>query len=162
MEDEYNLDKIQNRIYFSPRLTEEGVDRYSKFLQNALSYGTKEWLAEKLREAHVIKDHEKLLNPLGGIREVKVPASAPDILAEGEFSRYYLRAVCRQAIKEGIIHLEIISNSPSDTISDKEKAKIGRIVNPKDLLDDLRQNSYVNTRFGIPSPKSGLTVRFHS
>ena len=160
MQEEYDFDKNRNRIYFSPRLTEEGTDRYTQFLQNALTYGTEKWLAEKLREADVIKDREMRMNPLGGISEVKVPPSTPDIIAEGEFSRYYLRAICRKAINEGIKKLEIISDRPPDTISDKDRVKVGRFVNPKDLLEDLRQNSYVNSRFGIPSPKSGLSVRF--
>jgi hypothetical protein len=43
----------------------------------------------------------------GGFTLVTVPANAARTIAAEEFNRYYIRAVCRLALKWGISHLEV-------------------------------------------------------
>lgn len=160
MDEEFRNDEQRNRLYFSPRVNEESRETYSQILERALAYGDDNSLAVELKEKSVMKQKERRMNPLGGILEVNMPINAPNELAEGEFQRYYLRALCVKAINEGINRLKIVSEKPIETLPDDQKAKVGKIINPKDLLADLRENSYVNSRFGIPDPKAGLTVEF--
>lgn len=158
MDEEYQRDKSKDHLYFSPRLTDVGMQEYPNVLHNAIINGNNESFAQDLRAKNLMKSKEKRVNPLGGVFEYRVPISAPENLAEGEFQRYYLRAICRKAIDEGYHKIRIITDKAMETIPDEEKAKIGKIVDIQDLLDDLRQNPYINSRFGIPSPESGLGI----
>jgi hypothetical protein len=50
---------------------------------------------------------EERRNPRGGITIARVPITAADTLAEGEFNRFYARALCRYALLHGIDALEV-------------------------------------------------------
>ena len=158
MDEEFKQDKQRNRLYSSPRLNDVGNKVYPDLLEKALLNGSDRSFANDLRDYNTLKNTEKMVNPFGGIRESKIPSDAPDNLAKGEFQRYYIRALCRKAIDQGIKRLQIISEKPIDALPDEVKVKIGRTVNPKDILEDLRENDYTRTRFGILEPASDLSL----
>ncbi len=69
----------------------------TKLLREAASSHDDEWLAGVLRRDHFMAQSEYRRN---SAKPAKVPHTAPDTLAEGEFNRYYCRAVCRRAMDE--------------------------------------------------------------
>jgi hypothetical protein len=95
--------------------------------------------------------------------EKKVPRDAPVILAEGEFNRFYVRAVCAIAFDRGqdqvvVYRAKNVVNPRVESI-----ALVGSTVGARILLDDLRAHPGVDTALGVPAgPNSGLTVRFLS
>ena len=83
---------------------------------------------------------------------------AAAVMAEGEFNRFYIRALCIRAIDEGR-ELEIYRARPSAKPDEASEAKIGDKPDPKALLADLRTSPGVGTALGLPRPGSGVSVR---
>ncbi len=89
-----------------------------------------------------------------------MPLNASTMLCEGEFNRFYIRAVCLKAIN---LNQELItvyrareSANPRSTSIELENTTFSA----KDLLNDLRVNIGVDTAFGLPpGPNSGMSVK---
>jgi|SRR5438093_440866 len=102
---------------------------------------------------------EERRKPKGGFTTVRVPVTTPEMLAEGEFNRFYLRGLCLRAVAEGISYLVIhrakgVANPRLDS-----EAKIGTSVGVAALLADLRKNVGIDTALGLPpGPNSGLSA----
>ena len=102
MDEEYNIDKNSDRLYFSPRLSENAQHLYSELLGKALNNGNINSFIRDIIDKKVLRETERRINPLGGILIADVPKVANETLADGEFNRYYIRAICRKAIQEEI------------------------------------------------------------
>jgi hypothetical protein len=90
----------------------------------------------------------------------KVPVTAPDTLAEGEFNRFYCRGVCLRAISEGKTHVRVYRAKHVDNPRPESQAKIGALAEAEKLLSDLRANPGVEPALGIPpGPNSGLSIQ---
>lgn len=147
-------------IYISPRLTDTGRKEYPNLLTGAASSYEDGWLANELRRNGRLKQFEQRRKPSGGFTDVKVPVTAPETLAEGEFNRFYICGLCQYAIKNGISALVVYRAKEVERPRPESEAKIGMLVNPTELLADLRQNIGLDTFLGIPAgPNSGLSVR---
>ncbi|WP_371802625.1 hypothetical protein [Candidatus Lokiarchaeum ossiferum] len=160
MDEEFKLDQKNKKLYFSPRLSEKGENMYQNLLENAILYGNDTTLATELKTEDAIKVKEKRMMAMGGVILVDVPKNANEALAEGEFNRYYIRAMCRKAIDTGIKKLQIYNANPERETPAEYKQLIGKHLDPKELLNDLRNHSYVDGTSGIPVPQTGLTVKF--
>jgi hypothetical protein len=106
-----------------------------------------------------LSSSEQRKKPSGGYTTAKVPTNSREMLAEGEFNRYYIRAICRIAIEEQV-SLEIYHAKSVHSPRTESQQKIGQTVNPSTLLTDLRSHIEVDTALGLPAgPNSGLSVR---
>lgn len=92
--------------------------------------------------------------------EKAVPSNAAELLAEGEFNRYYCRALCLRAIAEKR-NLTVYRGRQSDNPRPESEAWVGKQVDPNALLKDLRENTGGEPVMGLPSVNSGLTVRLN-
>ena len=89
-----------------------------------------------------------------------MPVNAPDVLAEGEFNRFYMRGVCRRAIVESVSKLVVYRAKPVENPRPDSESKLGATVEPSALLADLRANIGIDTFLGLPAgPNSGLCVK---
>src|SRR5258705_10604590 len=93
---ELDLDFSLGRIYLSPRLSATGRDSWPGLLQDALTEGDDASLAQQLRFQRRLNDLERRTRN-GRAFSASVPRNAADTLAEGEFNRHYIRAICRLA-----------------------------------------------------------------
>lgn len=158
MVDEIEVDISNERIYVSPRLTDHGVAQYPELLVQAASQADEEWLAGILNSQGLIRSHE-WRTTRGKRTQVKVPHTAAQTLAEGEFNRYYVRALCRFAIDNEQDFLEVYRAKEVRKPRSSSIALIGKKFSPKELLADLRENR-LDTVLGIPpGPNSGLSVK---
>ena len=146
-------------LYLSNRLTEKGREIWPTLLKQAAQEHDEVWLADQIKSLQllILTEMRKLKNKT---ISVDVRHDANELLAEGEFNRFYIRAVCRRAIIEKlgleIYRAKAVANPRSDS-----QAKIGQSINPEDLLNDLRINTGVDTALGLPpGPGSGLSIRF--
>ncbi|HET8671610.1 MAG TPA: hypothetical protein VFM05_13595, partial [Candidatus Saccharimonadales bacterium] len=138
-----------------------GQRDYANILREALQSGNDETLAESLR------DHRRILrtlprrNPKGGYSISATPENAAQVLAESEFNRYYIRALARRAIEDGIPELVIYRAKPVSNPRPESEARIETTLYPQELLDDLRSHPGDEApTLGVPSgPNSGLSVR---
>lgn len=159
MLDELNQDVQNGRLYISPRLTTQGQQEYSELLREAITAHNDSWLAANLRNRGLIKTEEQRRKPKGGYTIAKVPVTAPDTLAEGEFNRFYSRAVCRRAIESDVQYVEVYRAKDVEKARPESQAKIGTRVDAQELLNDLRTHQGVEPALGLPpGPNSGLSV----
>jgi hypothetical protein len=96
----------------------------------------------------------------GGFALVKVPYNAARTIAEEEFNRFYMRAVCRLALEEGVHDVEVYRARASRHPRPESEELIGKRLNAQALLDDLRERTGTDTLLRVPpGPNSGLSVR---
>jgi hypothetical protein len=119
-----------------------------------------DWLASTLRERGYMKAEEQRAKPSGGFTTAKVPHTAPETLAEGEFNRFYARGLCVQVLESGGTEVEVYRGKNVANPRPESQAMIGRRLPAQQLLDDLRSSPGVEPALGLPpGPNSGLTIR---
>lgn len=158
MLDELAQDVASNKLYLSPRLNDAGRRNYEKLLRSAIQNGDDVSLANSL--VGMFKEYEQRAKKSGGYTNAKVPVTAPETLAEGEFNRFYCRGVCRRSMEEGLGEVQVyrakavLNPRPQSQVLEGSKLKADR------LLHDLRINIGVDTALGVPAgPNSGLSIR---
>ncbi|MBE9103395.1 hypothetical protein IQ267_28560 [filamentous cyanobacterium LEGE 07170] len=157
---ELELDQGNGKLYVSPRLTSAGVQAWAQILREAIEHHEDEWLASTLRERGYMKAEEQRAKPRGGFTIAKVPHTAPDTLAEGEFNRFYARGLCAHLIESGGTEVEVYRGKQVNNPRSASEAMIGRRLPTRQLLDDLRNSPGVEPALGLPpGPNSGLTIR---
>lgn len=160
MLEEVERDIANDQLYISPRLSSTGRASYIALLKEAMQSQDDDWLAQNLRHGGLMNPTEQRRKPNGGYTMVKVPVTAPDTLAEGEFNRFYARGLARRAIEEGIPALEVYRAKEVMQPRSESIRKIGTKIDPKALLQDLRTHPGVDTALGLPpGPNSGLSVK---
>lgn len=158
MLDEVELDIANGKLYISSRLNDSGQIEYQNLLRDAIKSGDDSSLANQLRGK--MKLTEQRQRPKGGFIVANVPFTAPDTLAEGEFNRFYARGLCCRAIEEKVPALEVYRAKLGKQPRPESQAMLGKKVEAKALLDDLRSSPGVEPALGIPpGPNSGLSVR---
>ncbi len=149
--------------YMSPRLNDVGAGAWVELFNSAVRSHDDDWLAAEIVTRGLMKNREQYTRAGTQYwRNINIPHSA-QMLAEGEFNRYYLRGLCVRAQSEGQPHLIVYRGRESARPRPESEAKIGTIVSADELLAALRSNDFVSieeSAFGIPGgPNSGLTAR---
>ncbi len=156
---EIDADVNAGRLYFSPRLTEDGAKQWPALIKEAALSHTDDWLAAEIRKRGLLKSHEEKRKPTGGTTTAQVPATAADTLSEGEFNRFYARGLCLRAIAENIQGVIAYRARHSDNPRPASEAIVGKTFSPSELLNDLRQSPGLEPALGLPpGPNSGLSV----
>jgi hypothetical protein len=159
MLEEIDRDSVSG-IYLSPRLNPEGQSRWIALLRESAEKYDEVWLAKAIRQGLLLKDTEIRANPRGGAPiTAKIPVTAAETLAEGEFNRFYIRAICRLAMSKGQQTVVIFRAKEVESPREQSEAQIGQTRTAAALLADLQTNQ-VDTALGLPpGPNSGLSVR---
>lgn len=157
---EIAFDEERHTLYISRRFTPAGEGHYPVILKDVVMSGGDADLATKLRLHGCFAETETRQLKSGKVSIAKVPVTAPETFAEGEFNRFYLRAICRAAIDDGIDEVVVYRARPSENPRPESEALIGKSLKAKELLEDLRRNIGVDTCFGLPpGPNSGLSAK---
>jgi hypothetical protein len=160
MRDEIAVDIAKGTLYTGRRLSARGAEEWPDLLQGAATNGNDETLAGLLNRDGRLNEFEERRKPKGGVTTVRVPETAAATLAEGEFNRFYIRALCRRAIDDGIPRLIVYRAKNVTSPRRESEERIGTEVDPRQLLADLRENIGVDTALGLPAgPNSGLSAR---
>jgi hypothetical protein len=157
---EMKRDIAEGTLYVSENLDSPGQADYRNLILDAARSGSDMTLGE------AIKDR---LKPYGKPRRLKsgklskpplMPSNAHEVLSEGEFNRFYIRALCLRAIEDGILEVIVYRAKPVRDARPESEQKIGQRVPVETLLRDLRTHPGVDTALGLPAgPNSGLCVR---
>ena len=160
MFEEFEADVAAGRHYVSPRLTDAGRVTWPYLMRDAIRGHDPEWLAAELDRAGAFV-HAKPQTHAGKEVRHRTPENAAEVLAETEFNRYYVRAVCRAAIdRDGEdAEVEVYRGRESSAPRPRSEDKVGDRLRAADLLADLRANIPAN-KLGVPGGfGSGVTVR---
>lgn len=156
MAEEIRFDLENNSLYLSKGLSARGRSLWQQLLTEAILRHDENWLTGQIRS-------QDLLNPTetyqrnGETLLRNTRKNAPELLAEGEFNRFYARAVCRKAIDDGN-QVRVYRARESSNPRPESEQKIGQILDPQSLLEDLRANRSGETFFGVALINSGLSV----
>lgn len=154
---EFEADIENGNLNYSKRFNSEGTKNYPEVMRDTIINGDGTSLAHALIPAYFLTEEPYTRN--GVTRTKKVPHTANETFAEGEFNRYYIRGCCLYAISQ---HLELevyrakeVSHARSASIE-----MIGSRFDADTLLNDIRNSPGVDTALGLPpGPNSGLSVK---
>jgi len=154
------LDMSRTTLYISQRLNDIGRENWANVLGEAIQNHDDSWLANQLRIRNYMNAQEQRRTPSGGTTMARIPVTAPDTLAEGEFNRLYIRGLCARAIANGISEVEVYRGKEVQHPRPESQSLIGTRINANVLLEDLRNSQGEEPAHRLPGgPNSGLTVR---
>lgn len=159
MLEEVEYDLAHNQLHISPFLSGQGQQDYVNLLREAIRTGNDETLAQSLGVHRRINRSIPRRKPKGGFTVVATPVNAATVLAEGEFNRFYMRALARRAIEDGISDLVIYRAKSVQRPRVQSETLVETTISAQALLDDLRAHPDQPPELGLPSgPNSGLSV----
>jgi hypothetical protein len=150
MVEEIERDLREDLLHPSPWLSARGELQWPLVLLEAAREKTDAWLANQLRSRGMLEDHL----PNGR----KVPVSAAETLAEGEFNRFYCRAVCRLAQERGV---PVIVYRAKNVEQPRDRSELlrGQRLPADDVLLDLRAAGSKEPLIGVPGGwNSGISL----
>lgn len=157
---EIERDIADKTLYLSDNLTQQGQTDYPDLIRDAARSGSDVTLAATIQRR--LNSHEKPRKlQSGGFSKAPVMRSnAHEMLAEGEFNRFYIRALCVRAIEDGLPGVTVYRAKAVENARSESQQKIGQLVPAEPLLRDLRTHPGVDTALGLPpGPNSGLSVQ---
>ena len=131
--------------------------QYLDLLESAIKTGNSSSLADSIRSSGILKKRERYRKKDGSYGDRKVVKNAHTMMAEGEFNRFYLRAIALYAVEN---NCEIIAYraKPVSRPRAESEALIGNCLNPDFLLNDLRVNIGQKPWSKMPGgPNSGIS-----
>lgn len=153
MSEEIETATASGSLYHSKRFTTAGHGAWAGLLLEAARNHDEHWLAYQLEATGAMKGSETRAKPKGGYSIAHVPSNAEETLADGEFNRYYMCAICRKAIADGT-QVRIYRAKLGATTRPESEALVGTTRDPQALLVQLR------TEVGheLTKPNSGLSI----
>jgi hypothetical protein len=147
-------------LYISSYFTPVGAASWREMLLQACQYGDDSTLARAIESGPHLKSYTERRTKKG-FTQVRVPYNAHETIAESNFSRFYLRGVCRLAAVRGVADLigyramEVAQPRPGS--QEKINARFAAAA----MLDDLRATMDRNPALGMPpGVGSGILARF--
>jgi hypothetical protein len=153
MMDEFDYDTARDKLYYSRRFTDQGRKVYQSFMRAAIENGTEGTLADALNRGECMTSTALRLGA-----PVSAPCTAAQTFADGEFNRFYARAVCLRASDDGTNNVTVYRAKEVENPRAQSISLIGRRFPASTLLDDLRVNLGVETALGLAAPNSGLSI----
>lgn len=144
----------EGTLYYSKRFTDAGNAGWIGLLREAARNHDEHWLAFQLESILAIKGAEARSKPTGGYTLAHVPNTAEETLADGEFNRYYMCAICRKAIRAGA-RVEVYRAKQGKTTRLESDALVGASYDPAALVSGVRSNP----AHELTRPNSGLSLR---
>ena len=146
----HDTNSADRSLYLSGRLSESGRRDYPRLLLEAAASGTPESLRAELDKPGRLNTYEQNFK--------RVPVTAAATLAEGEFNRFYIRAVCLRAIEDGSNKVRAYRTKMVSVPRLESERLVGKEFDAACLLEDVREKG-INNALGVPAgPNSGLSV----
>jgi len=159
MKEELESDLKSNRVYYSNRILPNTKEKYVELLIKAIEEGDSSTLAQSIRMSRILRTQETYRKKNGGIATRNIPKNAHFTLAEGEFNRFYLRAISRKAIEKDC-KIQAYRAKPVKSQRSRSADLIGKELDPEALLRDLRDSIGKNPLLALPGgPNSGISGR---
>lgn len=157
---ELDYDEERNQLHISPYLSNQGVHDYPVLLRGALAEGDPDSLADALSQQRRIARTGHRRKVAGGYSIVTIPENAAEMLANDTFNHYYIRAVARRALDEGLDEVIVYRARPVTEPRPESEQLVETAVDAAALLDDLRRHTGPDRgELGVPAgPNSGISV----
>lgn len=106
-----------------------------------------------------MKHLETRAKPKGGYTVAHVPETAAETLAEGQFNRFYIAAICRRAIEDGQSSVRVYRAKQTDNPRPESRALEGTMRNASALLGEVWNKDQL-LKCDLLKPNSGLSVDY--
>jgi hypothetical protein len=146
------------QMLYSPRLNDAGLMQWADLLKQAARSHDEGWLAEQVESNELLKGLEVGRRPRGGYSVRHVPQTASHTVAENQFNRFYMLALCRRARSDGIPELEVYRAAERSSPRPESEAMVGTRI-PVDSLEAELLDAEASTDSPLLQPNSGLSVR---
>ncbi len=151
---EIAADAAAQRLYRSPRLNLDGEEAWESLLRAAVERHDAHWLTDNLKAYRYLRKTEKRQ-----MLTVRVPFEAPRALAEGQFNRFYVRAVCLRAQAAGRDAVVIVAGRDLVEAPQAARDLVGSQLEAEELRCKLEAEYRVDRALGVRTLEpSGLTV----
>ena len=121
MVEELEIDVANGTLYLSSRLNRRGQVEYEQLLRTSFRGGDDQSLADEIRSRGLLNASAQRLKPSGGFSTVRVPVSAPETLAEGEFNRFTSEPYVGESLMTGQAHSRFIARRQSPPLELRPK-----------------------------------------
>ncbi|MBC3377921.1 hypothetical protein H8I69_02150 [Serratia fonticola] len=156
---EIQYDYEHDNFYRSNYLTPQGKEAWPELLAESTDHDDL-WLESEIQRRGLLAQYHTRRTPSGGTTQAKVPVTAAQTMAEGEFNRIYARGLCSRVVAEGGGTVEAYRARASEKPRPESQAIIGKKFNARDILQDLRSNPGVESALGVPpGPNSGISIK---
>jgi hypothetical protein len=159
MAEEIQLATGNAQLYFSARFTDAGTANWPPLLLDAAQSHDEHWLAFQLEDTGAMKQVEARAKPKGGYTTAHVPDTAAETLADGQFNRFYIAAICRRAIEDGQSNVKIYRAKRRDDPRSESRALEGTSQEAQELLNQVRSKDG-SLKCSLLRPNSGLSVDY--
>lgn len=157
MSEEIRRAEESGQLYFSARFNDAGTRGWVTWLKSAAEQRDEHWLAYQLEVAGAMKHLETRAKPKGGYTVAHVPETAAETMAEGQFNRFYMAAICRLAIEDGKASVRVYRAKHRGEARLESRALEGTSRDANTLLQDLRSKD-LSLRCDLLKPNSGLSI----
>jgi len=148
---EIDQDIADDVLVKSKRFSDDGALGYPPLLRSAATEYDEAWLAESLIGAFNATE-------LSAGKEKAVPRNAHTLFAQGEFNRFYCRAICLFALANPDYSIRVYRARQSTKPRPESEAKLGQILDAAMVLKDLRTRLATDVEFGPNEISSGLCL----
>lgn len=156
---EIEFDKENNGFYLSNFLNVQ-VKTVSPSLLEESSQHNDAWLEQEILNRGLLATHYSKRKPKStDMTQAKVPHTAAQTLAEGEFNRLYARDLSSRAKAEEIEFVEAYRVKYSENPRPESQAVIGKKFRLEEIFEDLCNNPGVETSLGVLGTNSGITIK---
>lgn len=147
------------QLYFSARFNDTGTRGWVMWLTSAVEQHDEHWLAYQLEVADAMKHLETKAKSKGGYTTAHVPDTAAETMAEGQFNRFYMVAICRRAIEDGKAIVRVYRAKHRGEPRPESIALEGTSRDANMLLQELRSKD-LSLRCDLLKPNSGLSIDY--
>ena len=148
---EIDQDIADGVLVTSKRFTDEGAAGYPPLLRSAGSENDEAWLAERLIGSFNATESS-------GSKIKDVPHNAHTLFAQGEFNRFYCRAICLYVLANPDYSIRIYRARQSSKPQPESEARLGQLLDAATVLKDLRTRLATDVEFGPNEISSGLSL----
>lgn len=157
MIEEIELGHQEGQLYYSARFNDIGAQNWLNWLKTAATQFNEHWLSYQIEAAGAMKHLETRVKPLGGYSIAHVPDTAAETIADGQFNRYYMAAICRRTIEDNKGNV-IAYRAKQRRIPRPESIALeGAQYNAESLLKELRSKAN-SLKCSLLRPNSGLSI----
>lgn len=159
MIEEMSTAQASGELYYSSRFTPTGQTAWATWLLTAAKEHDEHWLEYQIEAAGAMKHLETRAKPKGGYTVAHVPDTAAETLADGQFNRFYIAAICRRAIEDGKTSVRVYRAKQRGEPRPESVALEGSTKNAAALLGEVRSKD-LSLKCDLLKPNSGLSVDY--
>jgi hypothetical protein len=147
-------------LHMSELLSVHGKINYATLFKHAVKNGNDETFAQALVARESFKGHEiRVVEDKTLWIEIN-PHVAASNLAEAEFNRYYVRAICKRALQDGISTVTLYDANEKNGSSAEFETLMNKAIDAAALLRDLKGGAALHSNLK-PNQSLSVKIEYH-